>query len=462
MASAKLSEPTVYRNWALSLLPDPKPPQVNLLEDSKELLLLQVFEALRPGVLDWRRIDQKPSNYYKKLSNLTLLFEAMRDEGIVVLSVRPADILEGKLSALFAVLWNFMRVYYQERVSKTKEVDESALVEWANNFKSPVWHLAMDQPDEVICGSDKDFFYGHSIDEGSGVLGVILWEVPVAKAVCRIFEEAPELMGGFEISQPTEFGSVTRGDGCVAPLNKKEKNPEPDIFEMVDINFLSHDDRIPAPRDEQKARQSLINISNLFGNLPSKTDQTKAAEAPVPSLPAPDPPKEVILPTDPDPEEGQSLVGQVLRRLADRGKLRPDWAARIATKSKLDKQIKNFITKNRPKELEEPEASPDFDLTSLLSQVKAETSSQLLTGRAKALAQSSEIPAALQRLSVHFRRPVEPTPYPPDFPFNQDYRKVLYRVLKNEFTSSTPIADLRAMALAQFNSSRADSSPQHD
>jgi hypothetical protein len=459
MASAKLSEPTVYKNWALSLLPDPKPPDIDLLEDSKELLLLHVFEALRPGALDWKRIDQKPGNFYKKLSNLTLLFEAMREEGIVVLSVRAADILEGKVSALFAVLWNFMRIYFQERVSKTKEVDESALVEWANNFKSPVWRLAPDDPDEVIGGSDKDFFYGHSMDEGSGVLRVGEWKVPEGKEIGGSSEEGEEPTAAFGVSQPYGIGEVQRRDQPVFPLERAHKKVEPDIFELVDMNFLSQDKPIATSLDELKARQSLLNISNLFGNLPTKIDFSGASEVPNDLPPHPNTQEfetrsPVDIPTDADSTDGLTLVDQVIRRLTARGRLSHDWSARFATKARLDKEIKHFITQNQPKEPGSPPTSSDFDLTTLLSQVKTDTTSQNLVAKAKSLSQKPELPALLQRISVRFSKPPPPSTYPLDFSFGKDYRKVLYQTLKSDYSSRASIDDLRATAVAAFTATK--------
>lgn len=160
MNQTKGSELTLYRNWMQSVLPASQTVETrNFMESAKELLLHHVFDVLRPGALNWKKIDQKPTNYFRKLSNLTVLWEAMRDHGIVIVSVRPSDVLEGKQSAVFAVIWNFMRLYYTEHVNTQGSVEDNAVLQWASKFADPLFKSNSCTVDEIINGDDRDFFY---------------------------------------------------------------------------------------------------------------------------------------------------------------------------------------------------------------------------------------------------------------------------------------------------------------
>lgn len=452
MQSGSLPEPTVYRNWILSILPpSPDRPPIDLANDSKELLLMEVFEILRPGALDWKKIDLKPGNFYKKLSNLTILFEAMRDQSIVVLSIRPSDILEGKITSLYALLWNFMRIYFIDHVSQTKEIDDGAIVEWATNFRSPDIESQPCPRDEIINGDDKDFFYGTLINEEFGGEFPDNSKVTPSKSVtgCQFpqSENLAYFLGEFLIElrvapRPLKAKNLER-------IKKPEILPPrsnllDDIYEIVDMNFLSPEP-VPKPVPAASARQSLLKISNLFGNIPAKTkDDTAPNSAIEPKIISENNP---TAPSHPNKLTPIQIFNQ---KLKNSKLIKPQILEKWTQNDRLKNEAISFL-KNMPSgQAESEEENSEFDVHSLLMEIKSDLGGQTIAENCAKISQTPDYQNLRQKLIQNPSKIDQNDHYPADFKFGKDFQKIFYKTLKNDFSSKTSISDIRKKSIKLF------------
>ena len=457
MSGDKLPEPTVYRNWILSILP-PKPDRlpIDLASDCKELLLMEIFEILRPGTLDWKKIDLKPGNFYKKLSNLTILWEAMREQSIVVLSIRPADILEGKIGSLYAVLWNFMRIYFIDHVSQTQEVDDGAIVEWATNFRSPDIQSQPCPRDEIISGDDKDFFYGTLINEN---LGNELANRPENDtrsqlAVCAFqpIEQMEKVVEKLPISIKTGERPIT-----VEKLEKIVKkeiiHPRNDLLddfdEIVDMNFLSPDPA-PKPVPVESARQSLLKISNLFGNIPLKIKEESISNKQV----------EKILESKiqagnhsqlQSEKDQKKTPNQIFKdKLMSAKILKPSVLEKWKKKDEFQQEISSFLDKKSTVAEPKEEENSEFDIHSMLMEVHSDLGGQAIIDSCSKTSKTQPSEIYRNQIIQNISKINSSGEYPPDFKFGKDFQKIFYKTLKNEFSSKTSIREIRGKSIELF------------
>jgi len=135
-------EERVYRLWMNSLGIEDF--YVNSLwEDCKDgITLLKVFDAIKPGVVDWSKTEKPPiTSKFKKLHNTNYAITLGKSLKFSLVSIDGNDIVSGNKKLLLALVWQMMRFNTVELLSKLqakkfagKQITDDVLVQMANEL----------------------------------------------------------------------------------------------------------------------------------------------------------------------------------------------------------------------------------------------------------------------------------------------------------------------------------------
>lgn len=124
-------EERAFRMWINSL----GLPEVyvnNLYEESKSgVVLLKVVDKLKPGSVDWKKVDEKTTNKFKKIVNCGEAVDACKKAGLNIVGVAGTDIHDGNKKFILALVWQLMRNHTLQIIGNKTEED---LVNWANDL----------------------------------------------------------------------------------------------------------------------------------------------------------------------------------------------------------------------------------------------------------------------------------------------------------------------------------------
>lgn len=127
-----------WRNWINSLGVSPF---VNhLYSDLADgLVLIQLFDIIRPGIVQWNRVHKqfsKLKGFMEKLENCNYCVELGKMQNFSLFGIAGQDIAECNKLLVSALVWQLMRAYTLSILSNLAEygkpVDESRIVEWVN------------------------------------------------------------------------------------------------------------------------------------------------------------------------------------------------------------------------------------------------------------------------------------------------------------------------------------------
>eukprot|EP01038_Epipyxis_sp_PR26KG_P015488 gene15488-20902_t len=112
----------------------------NLFSDLENgTAMLQVFDKMLPGVINWRRVNKDPPNRFKKVENANYIIELGKQMKFTLINVGPLDIVDGNQKIILAIIWQAMRKYtlsllegLATRTSITSITDDH-IVHWANS-----------------------------------------------------------------------------------------------------------------------------------------------------------------------------------------------------------------------------------------------------------------------------------------------------------------------------------------
>lgn len=124
-------EERAFRMWMNSLgLPDLY--VNNLYEDSKSgVIILKVIDKVKPGSVNWKNVDEKSTNKFKKVVNCNEAIEASKKAGFTIVGIGGTDILEGNKKYILAIVWQLMRSHTLQIIGNKSEND---LLTWANEI----------------------------------------------------------------------------------------------------------------------------------------------------------------------------------------------------------------------------------------------------------------------------------------------------------------------------------------
>uniref|UniRef100_A0A7S2JDX6 Calponin-homology (CH) domain-containing protein n=1 Tax=Haptolina brevifila TaxID=156173 RepID=A0A7S2JDX6_9EUKA len=99
------------------------------------LLLLQLMEAIKPGVADWTKVTTKPKNVHAKVINCNYAVALGKSAfGFSLVGISGKDIQDGITKLVLAVTWQLMRYHVIKFLSSLshKQLTEKDVVDWAN------------------------------------------------------------------------------------------------------------------------------------------------------------------------------------------------------------------------------------------------------------------------------------------------------------------------------------------
>ena len=127
-------EERAFRMWINSLgLTDDNGEPIhinNLYEESKDgILLLRTIEKIRPGIINWKIVDKKPNNPFKKTVNCNEVIDASKKAKYHIVGIGGGDIRDGNKKYILAIVWQMMRDHSLQVIGNKTEED---LIKWGN------------------------------------------------------------------------------------------------------------------------------------------------------------------------------------------------------------------------------------------------------------------------------------------------------------------------------------------
>ena len=128
-------EERAFRMWINSLgLQDESGNPIhinNLYEESRDgLLLLRTLEKITPGCVNWKIVDKKPNNPFKKTTNCNEVIDASKKSKFKIVGIGGGDIRDGNKKYILAIVWQMMRAHSLQVIGNKTEEE---LVAWGND-----------------------------------------------------------------------------------------------------------------------------------------------------------------------------------------------------------------------------------------------------------------------------------------------------------------------------------------
>ncbi|XP_066997447.1 plastin-2 [Anabrus simplex] len=131
-------EEKTYRNWmnSMGVLP-----YVNWLYSdlADGLVIFQLYDIIRPGIVNWSRVHKKFSKlrkFMEKLENCNYAVELGRQLGFSLVGIAGQDINEGNATLTLALIWQLMRAYtlsiLTQLANTGSPIVEKEIVTWVN------------------------------------------------------------------------------------------------------------------------------------------------------------------------------------------------------------------------------------------------------------------------------------------------------------------------------------------
>ena len=127
-------EERAFRMWINSLglsNDDGEPIHINnLYEESKDgILMLRTLDKIKPGVVNWKIIDKKPNNPFKKTVNCNEVIDASKKSKYHIVGIGGGDIRDGNKKYILAIVWQMMRAHSLQVIGNKTEEE---LIAWGN------------------------------------------------------------------------------------------------------------------------------------------------------------------------------------------------------------------------------------------------------------------------------------------------------------------------------------------
>ena len=127
-------EERAFRMWINSLGlsgDDGEPIHINnLYEESKDgILMLRTLDKIKPGVVNWKIVDKKPNNPFKKTVNCNEVIDASKKSKYHIVGIGGGDIREGNKKYILAIVWQMMRAHSLQVIGNKTEEE---LIAWGN------------------------------------------------------------------------------------------------------------------------------------------------------------------------------------------------------------------------------------------------------------------------------------------------------------------------------------------
>lgn len=79
----------------------------NLYEDFKDgIALLKILDKVKAGSVDWKKVEKKPNNKFKKLANTKMCVDVCKDKyKFKMINIGGVDIHNGEKKLVLATMW---------------------------------------------------------------------------------------------------------------------------------------------------------------------------------------------------------------------------------------------------------------------------------------------------------------------------------------------------------------------
>ena len=129
-------EERAFRMWINSLGLNDQDGNVvyinNLYEESKDgLVLLRTLEKVKPSVVNWKIVDQRPNNVFKRLINCNEVIDASKRSKYQIIGIGGQDIRDGNKKYILAIVWQMMRAHSLQIIGNQTE---EGLITWGNSL----------------------------------------------------------------------------------------------------------------------------------------------------------------------------------------------------------------------------------------------------------------------------------------------------------------------------------------
>ncbi|CAG8783281.1 20753_t:CDS:10 [Gigaspora margarita] len=127
----------VFTLWLNSL--DVTPAINNLYEDVKDgLILLQAFEKVKPGSVDWKKVNKSENlSRFKQVENTNYAILIGKSLRFTLVNIQGADICDGTKTLVLGLVWQMMRINIIQTLTSLskggREITDADLVRWAND-----------------------------------------------------------------------------------------------------------------------------------------------------------------------------------------------------------------------------------------------------------------------------------------------------------------------------------------
>ena len=98
----------------------------NLYEESRDgILLLRTLDKIKPGCVNWKLVDKKPNNPFKKTTNCNEVIDASKKSNYKIIGIGR----DGNKKYILAIVWQMMRAHSLQVIGNKTEEE---LVAWGN------------------------------------------------------------------------------------------------------------------------------------------------------------------------------------------------------------------------------------------------------------------------------------------------------------------------------------------
>ena len=120
-----------FRTWINSLKLEGVRKVNNLYEECRSaILLLKMIDKIKPGTVQWKKVELKTKNPFKISVNCQEVIDASKRSGYSIISIGNKDIQEGKKKHILAIVWQLMKAHTLKIIGEKSEAD---LINWANS-----------------------------------------------------------------------------------------------------------------------------------------------------------------------------------------------------------------------------------------------------------------------------------------------------------------------------------------
>lgn len=116
-------------------------PHVNWLYSdlADGLVIFQLYNIIRPGIVNWNRVHRKFSNlrkFMEKLENCNYAIELGKEIKFSLVGIAGQDINEGNVTLTLALIWQLMRAYTLSVLTQLAQsgnpIVEKEIIQWVN------------------------------------------------------------------------------------------------------------------------------------------------------------------------------------------------------------------------------------------------------------------------------------------------------------------------------------------